>query len=106
MRGYLLILQTLLRHDILLAFGGIEIHGQFDSLGLIHSEGEVRLLLQILKLEPLQVLLSESFAVELACSRSLLVLSDRGAEERLLLTTKNISKTDFVTYNELFMFTP
>ena len=37
--GYLLVLKALVRDDILLALGGIEVNRKFNSLRLIDSEG-------------------------------------------------------------------
>ena len=50
--------------DVLLPLGGVEVNGQLNALGLVHSERQVGLLLQILKSETLQVLLSEGLGVE------------------------------------------
>ena len=101
-REYLLVLESLLSDDVFLALGSIEVNRQFNTLGLVHSEGEVGLLLQVLELEALEVLFSEGLSIELSCSRSSLALLHR-AHERLLVTTRQAGLSITVTYNELFM---
>ena len=100
----LLVLKALFSDDVFLSFRSIEIDWQFNTLGLVHSKGKVRLLLQILKLKSLQVLLGESLSVELSSGSWRIAFLHRRSHERLLLATKEgVSLTDFVTYNELFM---
>jgi hypothetical protein len=79
------VLKALFSDDVFLSFRSIEIDWQFNTLGLVHSQGKVRLLLQILKLESLQVLLSESLSVELSSGSWRIAFLHRRSHERLLL---------------------
>ena len=60
----LLILESLASNDVLLALGRVEVDRQLDSLGLIDSEWEVRLFLQVLQSESLQILFCQRLCVE------------------------------------------
>ena len=64
---FLLIGESLLRYDIFLALGRIEIYGQFDPLRLVDSQGQVRLFLQVSQAEALQVLLRQRLRIQDAC---------------------------------------
>lgn len=59
-----LVLQALVRHDVLLALGRIEVDWQFNSLRLVDSEGQVGLLLQVLESEALEILLGKGLGVQ------------------------------------------
>ena len=59
----LLILESLASNDVLLALGRVEVDRQLDSLGLIDSEWEVRLFLQVLQSESLQILFCQRLRV-------------------------------------------
>ena len=63
---YLLILESLAGDDVLLALGRVEVDRQLDSLGLIDSEWEIRLFLQVLQSESLQILFCQRLCVEQA----------------------------------------
>ena len=58
------VLQTLRGHDVFLALGRIEVDWQFNALGLVDSEWQIRLFLEVLEAEALQVLLSKGLSVE------------------------------------------
>ena len=55
----LLICESLLSDDVFASLRCIEVDGQFNSLGLVHSQRQVGFFLKVLKSESLQVLLSE-----------------------------------------------
>ena len=51
-------------NNVFFPLGRIEVNRQLNALRLVHSEGQVGLLLQVLETETFQVLLSESFSVQ------------------------------------------
>lgn len=64
--------------DVLLPLGGVEVDGQLDALGLVHSERKVGLLLQILETETLEVLFGERLGVQDTGSGGLVVFAALG----------------------------
>lgn len=84
-------IKSLLRDDVLLALGGVEIDGQLDSLGLVHSERQVGLLLEVAQTEALQVLFGKGLGVEDAGRRGLAaaVHADSLGRSRHVTTGRN-----------------
>ena len=62
----LLVLETLAGDDVLFALGCVEVDGQLDALRLVHSQGQVALLLQVLQPEALKVLFGERLCIQQA----------------------------------------
>ena len=62
--SYLLVLESFVRDDVFLALGCVKVDRELDSLRLVHTQWQVRLLLQVFQTEPLQILLSECLCVQ------------------------------------------
>jgi len=77
-RHYLLVLQPLAVHDIFLSLGCVEVDGQLNALGLVYSQRQIRLFLQVFQTETLKVFFSQSLGIKDASSWGSVLLS-RGA---------------------------
>ena len=65
--GSLLVGEALLSNNVLTSLGGIEVNWQFNSLGLVDSEGQIRFFLQVFESKSFQVLFSEGLRVKDTC---------------------------------------
>ena len=95
---HLLISQTLLGDNVFATLRRIEVNWQFNSLSLIDSQREIRLLLQVLESEALEVLLGEGLRVEDAGGGNLASVFAVGAAH---VSAQVVRHTSFsVTYVE------